>query len=349
MGTHLPALLASAALLGACGGDDAGIMDADVADGRDARDTADVSDAHETPADVETDGAVPPLPEGNSGISAGYPGDLNIASDSDVIFADDFENYSVPDDLWGRWDNVFQMSQTRLATDAANVFAGAQSLEFTVPQQDAELSNAVVKFVSPERDVLFLRYYSRFDPGFDVIGSSHNGSTISAHYEVDGNPTPGIPADGYNKFLAAFECWRGEAATPNPGDLNVYIYHPGQRSEWGDHFFPTGLVMPNTSLPYDFGPAFVPRDDMVPELGRWYAYEFMVQANTVGRADGRIACWVDGVLIADFPNLELRYVATLTIDRFNLSLHVGSNTLAVARKWYDNVVAATRYLGPMIP
>jgi hypothetical protein len=37
----------------------------------------------------------------------------------------------------------------------------------------------------------------------------------------------------------------------------------------------------------------------------------------------------------------------LKIDRFGLSLHVGSNTLAPARKWYDNVVAATRYIGPL--
>jgi hypothetical protein len=33
----------------------------------------------------------------------------------------------------------------------------------------------------------------------------------------------------------------------------------------------------------------------------------------------------------------------LKIDRFTIDL----NNLGVARKWYDNVVAATSYIGPM--
>ena len=38
----------------------------------------------------------------------------------------------------------------------------------------------------------------------------------------------------------------------------------------------------------------------------------------------------------------------LKIDRFNLSLHIGSNTAGEMRKWYDNVVAATSYIGPVV-
>jgi hypothetical protein len=201
--------------------------------------------------------------------------------------------------------------------------------------------------VSPELDVLFLRFYSRFDTTFDVVGSSHNGGGISAHYFVDGHATPGIPADGYNKYLIEYECWRGEEAEPNPGNLNVYIYHPAQRDIWGDHFFPDGTVLPNTSIPGNFGPDFVPRSNVVPELGRWYCYEVMLRANTPGLSDGRIALWLDGELIADFPNLTLREIETLTIDRFGLSLHIGSNRVAETRKWYDNVVAATSYIGPV--
>lgn len=141
---------------------------------------------------------------------------------------------------------------------------------------------------------------------------------------------------------------RGEASEPNPGHLNVYIYHPEQRSMWGDHFFPDGTVLPNTSLPGDFGSEFVARPNRVPELGRWYAYEVMLRANTPGERDGRIAMWLDGELIADFGNLRLRDVASLRIDRFNLSLHIGSNTVAETRKWYDDVVAATEYIGPIV-
>ena len=195
---------------------------------------------------------------------------------------------------------------------------------------------------NPKRDVLFLRYYSKFDVGFNVLGSSHNGSTIEANYCC-----PGVRADGYNKFFVSYEAVRFETAIPNPGKLGIYIYYPDQRDVWGDHFFSTGVVSPFTNLPFDFGPEFVPRSDVVPELGRWHSYELMVRANTPGQRNGRIAMWLDGNLIADFPNLRLRETTDLMIDKFTLGLHAKSNTLAAAKKWYDNVVAATSYIGPM--
>jgi hypothetical protein len=156
-----------------------------------------------------------------------------------------------------------------------------------------------------------------------------------------------VPANGSNKFLVNLEHWRGESSTPSPGHLNVYVYHPEQRSQWGDHFFPTGVVLPNSSLPFDFGSDFVSRPDILPELDDWHCYEYRVRANTPGQRDGAITIWVDGELVADFGNLVFRDVADLRIDRFGLSFHVGSNPAGATRKWYDNVVAATSYIGPV--
>jgi hypothetical protein len=288
----------------------------------------------------------PPLPQG-PGLAQRYVGDAGIAADSAVVFADNFEGYAQASDLWKNWDNVYQMNCTRIAQEPENVFAGSKALEFTLPQQSNELSNAVQKVLGTQREILFLRYYARFDNTFDIVGSCHNGGGISAHYFINGQATPGIPANGYNKFLIEFECWRGDAQTTNPGQYNVYIYHPEQRTNYGDHFFPDGLVMPNTSIPFDFGPGFVSRPNVTPQLGRWYCHEVMLKANTLGLRDGRVACWLDGVLIADFQNLRFRNVDSLKIDRFNVSLHAGSNTVRATRKWYDNIVAATSYIGPM--
>lgn len=290
------------------------------------------------------DAGLPPLPMGDQGIAARYPRDEGIASDPAVLFADDFEGYGGGVDLSSRWSAVYH--NVTVTTGAAGVHAGSRGLEMRSPQQSAELSNGVARTLAQEQDVLFLRFYSKFEATFDVVGSSHNGGGMSSRYFVNGNATPGVPADGTNKFLVEFESWRGAQNEPNPGRLNVYIYHPEQRSQWGDHFFPDGTVLPNTSVPGDFGPEFVARPHLVPDLGRWYAYELMLKANTPGQRDGRIACWVDGVLVADFPNLRLRDVPTLRIDRFNLSLHTGSNPVAETRKWYDDVVVATEYIGP---
>lgn len=290
----------------------------------------------------------PPLPQGTTGIASRYPGDQGIAKDSAVIFADDFESYADAAGLSVNWnDGVYH--DVRIATGAGKVFAGKQAVEFYLPRQSAEWSNTVARdlSISREFEVLFLRYYTKFDQLFDVSGSCHNGGGMSAHYYINGQATPGIPANGYNKFLAEFESWRGTVADTSPGLLNVYLYHPEQRSQWGDHFFPNGEVMPNTSLPGNFGGEFVSRPNLRCNLGKWYCCELMVKANTVGSRDGRIACWLDGVLIADFTNLRLRDVDSLKINRFNLSLHAGSNTTRETWKWYDNVVAANSYIGPM--
>jgi hypothetical protein len=293
------------------------------------------------------------LPEGHTGLASKYPEDAGIGKDPAVLLHDGFEEASDAKDLAKVWDaGVFHEKHIRIVEGPENRHGGRKALEFTVPQQDQELSNAVARNLKEERDVLFLRYYSKFEKGFDQVGSSHNGCVIAAHYYENGRATPGVPADGRNKFLAAFENWRGDKDTPTPGHLNVYCYHPGQRDRYGDHFFPSGTVLPfsaERSGSKTFGKTFVERKDVVPELDTWACYEFMVKANTVGKTDGRIACWYEGRLIADFPNLRLRDVETLKIDRFGLELHIGSNTARANRKWYDDVVAATSYIGPMRP
>ena len=282
------------------------------------------------------------LPEGNTGIAARYPADVGIGSDPAVIFVDDFESYGSASNLGTKWSQAFHVANLRIATEAGNVFRGGKSLEMTVPRQSGEVSNNLIRRVSPERDVLFIRYYAKFDAAYNVLGSSHNGSTISGKYCC-----PGVPADGYNKFMVSYEAGREETGTANPGMLNIYIYHPDQRDIWGDHLYPTGRVVPFDRTPGNFGNAFVARPDVIPELGRWYAYELMVKTNTPGQRDGRIGMWLDGKLIADFPNLRLRDTIDLRIDQFTIDLHVHSPTLGVARKWYDNVVAASSYIGPM--
>jgi hypothetical protein len=279
---------------------------------------------------------LPVLPEGSTGIAVAYPGDKGIERSPSVLFHDDFESGKPTG-----WDMVFQEGSTRVISDEQR----SKVLEMMVPKDNAEHSNSAVKGFAGQ-EVVFLRFYSKFDPEFNQVGSSHNGGYLAALSPGLPYATPGVKADGKNKFVASFECWRGEPETPSPGWLNVYCYHPEQRSQWGDHFYPNGEVMPNTSIPGNFGPAFVSRKNMTPVLGKWACYEFMMKANTPGSRDGRIACWVDGKLVADFPNLRLRDDADLKINHAAIDLHIGSNLIRTNYKWYDDVVIATSYIGP---
>ena len=291
----------------------------------------------------ETDTGTGTAPPPGEGIAALYPGDVGIVADPRVVFADDVESYGTATDLSSKWDAVYH--EVRIATEPDFVHAGGQSVEFTLPAQDVELMNTVANTLTTTYDTLYLRYYSKFDTTFDITGSSHNGGELSAGYYVDGNASPGIPADGTNKYLMAYEDWRGETTDASPGQQNVYVYHPEQRSEYGDHFFPDGSVSPYSPDAFDFGPDFVPRPAVTPELGRWIEYEVMLHANTPGQRDGRITCWMDGEIVADFGNLRFRDVDTLKIDHFSLSLHGKVNPVET-RKWYDDVVLATEYIGP---
>ncbi len=291
------------------------------------------------------------LPEGNAGIAAKYPGDKGINQAPGVLFADDFEQCSSVADLRKKWDVLTNAANLGITEDESNKYGGGKSLLMTIPKQDVPLATGVAKLLTETQDVLFLRWYVKFDSGWSVLsGSVHNGGSISSKYYDRGRATPGIRADGRNKFLANFE---NENSTGNaPGHMNVYVYWPEQGDKWGDHFFPSGKVLPfshNRSGAATFGKHFNARQDFSPQLDRWYCYEYMVKANMPGKRDGRIALWVDGKLIADFPNLRLRNVEDLKIDRFGLGLYIAKNTKRANRKWHDNVVAATSYVGPMVP
>ncbi len=289
------------------------------------------------------------LPEGNSGIAAKYPGDKGIAKAPGVLFADDFEQSLCVTDLQKKWDVLINKANLSIAEGAGMNHGGERSLLMTIPKQDAPLATGVAKLLSDTQDILFLRWYMKFDSAWSVLGESvHNGASISSRYFEQGLATPGIRADGRNKFLVNFENENstGEA----PGLMNVYIYWPEQGDRWGDHFFPSGTVLPFSNKRSDtvtFGKQFEDRPDFSPQTDRWYCYEYMVKANRPGKRDGRIALWVDGTLIADFPNLRLRDVDDLEIDRFGLDLYIHNNNKCANRKWHDDVVAATSYIGPI--
>ena len=72
----------------------------------------------------------------------------------------------------------------------------------------------------------------------------------------------------------------------------------------------------------------------------------MVRANTPGKHDGEVKCWIDGKLVSDFPDLNIRSISTLKMDEAHITLQA-QHSERVNKKWYDNVVIAKQYIGPM--
>jgi hypothetical protein len=75
----------------------------------------------------------------------------------------------------------------------------------------------------------------------------------------------------------------------------------------------------------------------------------MVVANTPGQRDGRMAFWVDGMLAGDFSKFRLRDVENLKANMVNVSMFTQNPRVhGGCMMWYDDVVAATSYIGPMV-
>jgi uncharacterized protein (DUF2141 family) len=270
----------------------------------------------------------------NVGIASRYPGDKNIASDPAVILADNFESYTDVSQLTRIWSKISWPRYMRLAT--TNAYAGTKSIEMTLPVSTREVGRSINKLFSPGFDSLYCRAYMRWDPGYNVNTSNHNGI-----YMGGGNdPLTGQKPNGKNFFVLLVQNNDLKNEGP-PGWLHEYAYTPDQQHQWGDHWYPNGI-----GFQVARHPDFKPLPNFLPVRGRWYCYEQMVRLNTPGKRDGEVKIWVDGKLTADWPDLLIRTVKTLKIDEVYLNLHA-LHSERINKKWYDNVVIAKQYIGPM--
>jgi len=284
------------------------------------------------------------------GIASRYPSDKNIGSDPEVILADDFESYTSVSQMIGpKWTNVQHTEYVSLDSTPGNFFGGTKAVKISLPISGTEVGSSLVKKLGANSvDTIFVRIYEKWDANYSVNGSNHNGIHISGGTL----PGPGIPApaDGTGFFIFTLQNnMQGRAGEVDPGYDHVYAYWPKQNSQYGDHWFPDGVVIPSPSqwltYPSQY-PDFKPMPNHLPQRGKWYCYEMMLHANTPGKNDGELKWWVDGKLIADLPDLNIRSISSLKIDEPAVVLGANNPTTPLT-KWYDNVVMATQYIGPM--
>ena len=288
--------------------------------------------------------AIQDLPEGNAGIASKFVGDAGIEGHPAVVFSDNFET--------GRCKAENSWGGVGFSKQRENVNGGTTSMELALvrPSPKPEQGLGFQHSFKDGFDTLFLRYYAKFAKDMELFhGGSHDGGSIFARAPGVPDAKPGIPADGKNEYTALLDTWRPDEQVASPGNIAIYCYHPEQRHQYGEHFFPSGKMLPfGRPVGTYFGPTFVPRPEYVPERGRWTCYELMVKANAPGKRDGRIAIWVDGKIAADFPNLRLRDVDTLKANRISIGLYTqNSKVTKTCTMWFDDVVAATSYIGPI--
>jgi polysaccharide lyase-like protein len=279
--------------------------------------------------------AAPPALLEGSGLAAAYPNDSGITGNSSVLFADGFENYTSASQLSTNYSNYYQGSN--IAFDTSTFVGGTKSLRIRQPASGVEVSNAIVKTISPARDALYMRVYARYASNYAGMNSAHNGLRITGKYTG-----PGRRPNGTDFFLVSVENSRW-GSDPEPGYTHAYVYHPEQDDVYGEHWFPDGSVTNGTQ---SFGSYFVSRPKVLPARGVWICFEILVKMNTPGTRDGRVAVWQDGRLVADWQSVRFRDVDTLKIDEIQLE-NGGQGSSQQNDKWYDNLVIATSYIGPI--
>jgi len=261
------------------------------------------------------------------GIASRYPGDEGIERDPRVLFVEDFETGS-PEEIGGRWGQIYLKENISLSDDIHSNSPGYKSVHYK--------DNAYLYTHTTGVDTMYVRFYVKFH---EKTGYIHH----FVHLVADRTPTPwpkggaGETPPGDAKFCTGIEPTGRWGEFPPPGVWNFYTYWHEMKTKWGSVY--NGKQEP-----------------IVP--GRWYCVEAMLKANSSPeKADGEQAFWVDGELYGRFGDFCWRTTDKLKINSFwllyyntdqpaqhNKDPHPESRVMEV---WFDDIVIATDYIGPV--
>lgn len=261
------------------------------------------------------------------GLASLYPGDEGIERDPRALFVDDFETGTV-EAIGARWGNISKRQNIRLSDDIHANSPGDRSIHIS--------KNGHLYTHTKGVDTVYARFYVKFHP---KTGYVHH----FVHLVADRVPTPwpkggaGETPPGDAKFSTGIEPTGRWGKFPPPGVWNFYTYWHEMKTKWGSVFFG--------------------KEEQI-QPGRWYCVEVMLKANSSpDKADGEQAFWVDGKLYGRFGGFRWRTTDRLKINSFwllfyntdqparhNKDPHPESRVMEV---WFDDIVIATEYIGPV--
>lgn len=255
-----------------------------------------------------------------------YPGDVGLARDAAVLFADDFESGD-----WRRWVDTDGAVSVATAAPHAGRHCGQ------IVTTTGKPGGFAFKTFTPGADRVYARFYVKFSAGFR---SADHLAMLCGH--VYGDPRysfgrAGTRPDG-KFFTVGLAPFLAGGKNPPPGELALSAFHP----DMPEVRLPSGQLAPQR---------FFPPDRVVPPLDRWQCWEFMVQANSApDRADGRQAMWVDGRLASEHTGIRWRggddvKIVCLWLEHYGYDPQQPSAPLS-QEVCFDDVVVATRYIGP---
>jgi len=297
------------------------------------------------------------------GLAAKYPGDRGIEGDPDVVFVEGFEGASAGA-VGKRWDNVKAAGIMSLVPDVPAGSAGKRALLMThVGGQGTggHLYRRLLQDNGKGYEQLYARFYVKFAPDCNPI--HHFGTHLGGYNPPTRWPqgNAGIRPTGRDRFMTSIEPY-------------------GKRWRW-DFYTYWMRMRGNPGGPQHWGNDFVNDPNLRVRRGKWICVEMMVKMNTpVTASNGEQAFWIDGKpwkrdgqvsthlgpgfpkgkwvhdsFHADprgrpFEGFRWRTTRDLAINYLWLSLYITKAPRGhVSRVWFDHVVVAKRYIGPLKP
>jgi hypothetical protein len=286
--------------------------------------------------------ATPPTNEIGSGIASKYWNDVDIADDPAVLFSEDFESGDLK-----KWQE--KKGSAALSAEAPHTGRGCVAMPMI---RGKNTGGHLVRWFLPGAEKVYARFYVKFSANYQYAHHFVWLLANPAHERWRAFGRAGQKPDG-SYFSTGMEPWFGWGKNGPPGEVCLYSYYPDMTIDakmnqyWGNQFFPPGPGKGQSAA----------ATRVIPPLGRWHCWEFMIQANTAPeRADGKQAMWVDGQPAGQFTGLRWRTAMDLKINTLWLE-HYGYDSGDPTKRywkdqqtvWFDDVVVATQYIGPMRP
>jgi hypothetical protein len=306
-----------------------------------------------------------PADDSRTGLAGRYPDDAGIAADPAVLLAEDFESGDLAD-LATRWNEISNAGGRVLALVPGTVpgSRGRRTLEVTATL-GVDTGGHLYTRLKREVDEVYARFYVRFATNADYI---HHFVTVGGYHPGTRWPQGGAgerPA-GEDRVTVGVEPTGVNGRFAAPGVWNIYAYWPEMRGSADGRYWGNS-IQPEL-------PARVPRD-------RWQCVEVRLKLNTRPDAhDGELDLWVDGQTALrvgrgsprgawtgmgfnlktggePFEGFRWRTGLDLRINFFWLMHYVTENAARqnrvaqperVNRVWFDNIVVATAYVGPVV-
>jgi hypothetical protein len=282
------------------------------------------------------------------GLAARYPRDVGIERDPDVVMTEMFERGSVSE-VAAAWSSSQNTAGMSLVSDVPAGSGGTRSLLMTAVG-GTNTGGQLYKKLTPGHEQIYFRYYIKYGSAGTY---HHTGGWLGGY-----NPPTDWSQGGAGEKPTGTDRFQIGAEPANAAlRFDLYTYWMNMRPS------PSGDYWGNTFIQ---DPAIVVRTD------RWMCVEVMVKMNTpVSSNSGEMALWIDGVQIihlregaplgrwnanmffpdpsgVPFEGFRWRSVDLLNLNWIWLLYYTTGNPAGlVGRVWFDHVVVAKKYIGPL--